>query len=475
MKSLLIYIFLISIYSVLLFFGYRFGLNVLLFNSVFLVFIIVVLFKNKKVKNKYGLLFSIPILIISASYLQYCNLFQVFDVLALPLLFCMMLIYTIKPTYSITNLIGDICRVLFLPLECIGRFYSVVSNKLDELLKLNKNTKKKIISYVIIIPIVLIILCLLISADIEFKNIFSGFTNIFKDFSIWSSIGRIIMFIIVFTYLGAFINYLLFSYKKEETKDTTKFKVDAYTMKVLLIILNVIYVVFDIIQIKSLMLHHVGDGIVYSEYARSGFFQLMVISLINITILLLTKHCKEEKIHKAMSTLMVFLTLIIICSSFYRMYLYDMAYGYTYLRLLVYVTLITEAILLIPTMIYIFKNSFKILKYYMIIIVTVYSILNLVSFDRIIAYNNINRFGNSDKLDLDYLENWNYDNIPILYNYYKETNDKEMKEHLEDYFIVFKSSYKYENEQIFEYNYSRDMAYKCIDKIKIDEERDFNN
>ena len=101
MKSLLIYIFLISIYSVLLFFGYRFGLNVLLFNSVFLVFIIVVLFKNKKVKNKYGLLFSIPILIISASYLQYCNLFQVFDVLALPLLFCMMLIYTIKPTYSI--------------------------------------------------------------------------------------------------------------------------------------------------------------------------------------------------------------------------------------------------------------------------------------------------------------------------------------------------------------------------------------
>ena len=59
---------------------------------------------------------------------------------------------------------------------------------------------------------------------------------------------------------------------------------------------------------------------------------------------------------------MVFLTLIIIVSSFYRMNLYEQAYGYTLLRLGVYVALITEGILLIPTVVYIVKDKINILN-----------------------------------------------------------------------------------------------------------------
>jgi len=240
-------------------------------------------------------------------------------------------------------------------------------------------------------------------------------------------------------------------------------------MKRLLIILNVIYIIFDIIQVRSLLLHHVGDGIVYSEYARSGFFQLMIISIINISILLITKHCKEEKIHKHMSLVMVLLTFVIILSSLYRMYMYDMAYGYTFLRLMVYVTLITELLLLIPTIIYIYKDKFKILKYYLIIIVSIYSIINLVSIDKVIAYNNINRYYRSDKLDYEYLENYRADNIPILYDLYKNTKDNDLKNVLEDYFIRLRfNSSLFGKDRLFEYNISRDEANKIINEFYYD-------
>ena len=74
---------------------------------------------------------------------------------------------------------------------------------------------------------------------------------------------------------------------------------------------------------------------------------------------------------------MVFLTLIIIVSSFLRMNLYEQAYGYTLLRLGVYFILITEGILLIPTIIYILKSKFNVLNYYMIITIAIYLFVNL--------------------------------------------------------------------------------------------------
>ncbi len=465
MSNLLIYIFLISIYNVVLFFGYKFGLNVILFNVVLLGLLIFSLYKNKKIKNKYGLLFSIPIIITSLNYLLYSNYFGLFNIIMIPILFCLLLIFTIYPSYKFIDILSKGVYLLFMPFGYIGNLYRVVSMNLEKYFKLDKKKRRTIISYLIIIPIIFIVLFLLITADSEFRNMFTGIYNIFKNVSLFGIIGRVILFFIVFTYLGCFINYYLFGFKDDKDNDI-KFKVDSNTMKRLLIILNVIYIIFDIIQVRSLLLHHVGDGIVYSEYARSGFFQLMVISLINISILLITKHCKEEKIHRHMSLVMVLLTFVIILSSIYRMYMYDVAYGYTFLRLMVYVTLITELLLLIPTIIYIYKDKFKVLKYYLIIMVSVYSLINLVSIDKVIAFNNINRYYRSDKLDYEYLENYRADNIPILYDLYKNTKDKDLKNELEDYFITFRfHSSLFSKDRLFEYNMSREKAYKIIDEF----------
>ena len=94
----------------------------------------------------------------------------------------------------------------------------------------------------------------------------------------------------------------------------------------------------------------------------------MIVSIINIAVILISKkfetkdNKKEYKFINIMNVVMVFLTIIIIISSFMRMNLYEAAYGYTTLRLLVYITLITETVLMIPTIMYIFNSNVNIFK-----------------------------------------------------------------------------------------------------------------
>ena len=147
---------------------------------------------------------------------------------------------------------------------------------------------------------------------------------------------------------------------------------------------------------------------------------------------------------------MVFLTIIIIASSFIRMNMYEVAYGYTLLRLLVYVTLFTLVILLIPTTFYIFNSNVNILKQFIIIIVSIYTVLSLSPISYFIAYKNINRYYKTDKIDIEYLENYNYDNISLLLEFYDRSND--FKEDLDSY---FKEMWFREKNDIFEYNISR--------------------
>ena len=448
MMNFILYIFLISLYNSFLFYGKEYGINVILFNFFLLFLLYFIYKKNNLIKNKKGLLLMIPIILISASYFIYDNdFFSFVNVFVISSLFILMHIFTINPNYNILGFLEEFINLIFQPFNYIKNFYNLVFSNLSISFNLKEDKKAKIKSALIIIPIVLIILILLGSADAEFSHLFDKLFSIFNDISLGEIPGRVINFILFFTYLGASINYICFNYKKSKESNIN---VDGYTIKVLLTILNIIYIIFDFIQIKSLIFHRVASGINYAEYARSGFFQLMFISIINLVILLISKHSKEDRYCNVMCLIMVFLTIIIIASSFIRMNMYEAAYGYTLLRLLVYVTLFTLVILLIPTTFYILYSNVNILKHFIIIIVTIYTVLSLSPVSYFITYKNINRYYKNGKIDIEYLENYNYDNISLLLELYDRSND--FKEDLDSY---FKEMWLREKNDIFEYNISR--------------------
>ena len=84
-----------------LFYGNRLGINVILFIGPLLGFLYYVLKQNKKINNKKGLLFMIPIILLSIFYLIYDNVFfKVFNVLVITELFLFMyLFYLISILY----------------------------------------------------------------------------------------------------------------------------------------------------------------------------------------------------------------------------------------------------------------------------------------------------------------------------------------------------------------------------------------
>ena len=97
-------------------------------------------------------------------------------------------------------------------------------------------------------------------------------------------------------------------------------------------------------------------------------------------------------------------TFIILISSAVRMYFYESAYGYTTLRLLVYAILATEAILLMPTIMFVIDKKINLVKTYFTIILSAYVITNLVNINDIITQRNVSRFYETGKLDVYYLK-----------------------------------------------------------------------
>ena len=156
---------------------------------------------------------------------------------------------------------------------------------------------------------------------------------------------------------------------------------------------------------------------------------------------------------------MIILTLVIIISSYLRMNLYSTAYGYTLLRLLVYFTLITEVILLIPTIAYINNPNIKIIKYYMIIIVTMYTLINFTNMDVLIAKKNIELYKENDRIDIEYLMNYSTDNIEELISLYPKVKKEPDRVALRNYLM---DMYRKEKTPFQEYNISRDKANSAL-------------
>ena len=148
------------------------------------------------------------------------------------------------------------------------------------------------------------------------------------------------------------------------------------------------------------------------------------------------------------------------------MNLYENAFGYTTLRLLVYITLITEAILMIPTTMYIFNKDFVIYKSYLGIILVAYLFVNFINIDYLVARKNVDRFYNTNKVDVEYLQNGGTDNIDVLVELYGKLEEGEDKHYLGIYLADIKRELN-EKKSIFEFNYSKYKAKKALEGINI--------
>ena len=469
----------LSIWHSILFWDKEIGLSALLF-AIPLIYVTVKILKGKT-ENKKALLLSIPIILLSSTYFLFNNsLFNALNIVIIPLLYIIMMMLATTKELKVKSIIFKILAVIIEPFNYFGEVVVELKNKIlpSKEEKQEKREKKNIIKAIILTGlIVIIVLILLASADSEFASLFFDILDAIINLSLPSLVIRIGVIILLFFYISSFfINILskgngLNEINNEEENNNK----ENLTINMILTTLNIIYLIFCFTQIKQLL---TVEDIIYSEFARKGFFQLMLVTLINLLVILkatskdLKETEKQEKYKKTMCIIMIIFTFILIILSFAKMNLYRTQYGDTRLRLLVNFTLLTETILLIPTSMYIINSKVNLARTYLIIITTMYCMINFANIDNVIAKRNVQRFEETGKIDIWYLTG-ELDKATVVEEVYKlksikpeaEIQNEYIKNNLNTYinkFIEDTKSELPEKTSIQEFNLTKCKAKKFI-------------
>nr|WP_083778511.1 DUF4173 domain-containing protein [Oscillochloris trichoides] len=170
----------------------------------------------------------------------------------------------------------------------------------------------------------------------------------------------------------------------------------------ILFLVNLLFAVFMLVQAAYLFggLDTLAQsGLTYAEYARRGFFELLLVAFLTLGMLCFLAVTTRDESHvrrmlfRLANVLLVLLVLGILASAFQRMWLYELAYGFTRLRiythsfmilLAVIFLLFSVALVLIRPRIFVLGTVAAMLVYL--------TILNVVSPDTIIVRENIARY-----------------------------------------------------------------------------------
>lgn len=506
MKKIVLGALFLSILHSILFYGQDFGISVVLFVIPMLLLIIYSLQSKNKVKNAKAFILSIPITLLSLTYALYNNgVLNIINMIAIIVLTTTMITWAIYDEFNFKNAFCKVFSIIFKPFGSIAEGVRVISNNLfrrkENKIQTNKNPIKEskvmkqiIIGLVISLPLLIIILALLISADTVFAEILKPIKyvimNIFNIKFLSSIYFRAIFIILVFMYIVAFICSMLKIDPNKKKSASKGINMQNITVNTVLTVLNVVYLLFSIVQFVYLFANlGIVENFDYATYARRGFFQLMFVTLINFVIIIITSLNKRETTKginiytKIMNMLLIVFTVVMILSSFLRMYLYEQEYGYTFLRLLVYFILVTELILAIPTFVYVFNKKISLLKYYIVIISVMLVILNFTNVDKTIARRNVDKYISETSLkdekaeiDIKYLKKLSIDAVPEIVRLYQNTSDTSLKNNIELY-LTYNSKIRsrnnkkiqdlFEDKNFQELNLSKYKAKKAIKSLNL--------
>lgn len=276
---------------------------------------------------------------------------------------------------------------------------------------MDEKTKEKIhgiiIGIVIAVPIVFVLILLLASADLFFREM-SG--NLIDSIIYWELpemfnrdfFGFIGTVLVVFLFGYGVITYI-------NTKDTilkeTKRKgvrANSYIAISCSAMIAFVYVVFVGIQIFGLFMGALilPDGYTYAEYARQGFFQLAFVCFLNVCMVLIAMACFEDSILlKWIMAVISACTYVMLVSAAYRMILYISVYHLTFLRVFVLWAIGMMAIVMVGTTVFIFKKEFPIFKYMLVSITILYIGFSAAHPDYWIAKYNIKQAITEEGID----------------------------------------------------------------------------
>jgi len=288
----------------------------------------------------------------------------------------------------------DVCHVLFIrPYHRIGAVFKQLFGTGE-----NENRRKKklgiIVGIAVALPLVIILTALLASGDMAFSSILQ---RLFRIEMLGDVIGWAIVFVLIAMVASSGLSSLRAEgLERPMPKKAEKARFNLTAIYIILCAVDALMLIFSFVQLVY-MTGTLGlpGNYTYSEYARTGFFQLLAAAVINFALVALcerfTRHA-ENRSKKGLNILYTILsvsTVLLIVSAFLRMVMYEQAYQFTQMRLYVQAFMVLLLIVSVWMSVKIWVKKFRMAK--IVILTTAVCLLALSFFnvDAFVAKNNV--------------------------------------------------------------------------------------
>ena len=343
----------------------------------------------------------------------------------LPIIFYILVILLyLSSMHEVHSFYQTLIPRLALPLRGV----SYIKDFLDGLL-LKKGDKKLYarigLALLITLPFLGVFVALLSGADSQYSHFITNLVKFNLGFELQYLVTMPLYFI---TYLLLFI-YSFSNHKTRTKAEETKI-LDLLIVGIFLGMINLLFLSFIAMQVPFLLdSHYLPIGINVADFAREGFFQLMmVMGLVMLIFLFIMRRFKGEKRITFFLVGLLVQSIVMGLVSLKKMYLYQEIKGATVLRYYVewfdYFLIASLALGIV----------FLLRKYTFTKLLNIITILGLLSFtlivslniDAMVAKHNIKKFkDNPSALDKESLRWLSIDALPAISQYHLTIKEKE--------------------------------------------------
>lgn len=340
--------------------------------------------------------------------------------------------------YSFSNFVGvveSLAKKILCAFFTAPEAFSGVINKLARTDKASRSMIKVFIGIVISVPFLILFGGLFTSADPVFEKYLR---NVFEYLWKPDIFERGLMILIMWVFLCGYLvrNAKYPSLESHLSRTEPKRNFDGIVVFVFLLMNNLLFLCFIVIQLEYLF---GGEQIIrntsftYAEYTHKGFYEFWATVILVSIIILYTDFKLRDQAGRIRQMVqygwiaLICQTLVIIASGLKRIFVYEEAYGYTYLRILVALFFLFAAgsfllfifkIIRQKTTVWLISGGLS-LAFVFLAFVSVFSI------DRYIARKNVDRYLKHDlRLDMDYLSYLSTDTYPEMVRLKTEAKDE---------------------------------------------------
>jgi len=333
------------------------------------------------------------------------------------------------------NLLG----YALLPMRVFGRSLALASPVIRPSIRkvgMKENGRHRIFpllrGLLLALPVLLVFTVLLSSADLIFADyvdqLFS--LDIFGHVAEWLWRGTLILLLSVLLSGGLALALTRRTDDEEQSelerilgRLPQQFSIGFIETGTILVLVNMLFAAFVAIQFTYLfggVANVTEAGYTYADYARRGFFELLTVAILTMLLVLglnwLTRRESkgQNRLFNGLGSVLVGLVLVMLVSAWRRMALYEAAFGYTELRLMVYVCMAWLALTLVWFLLTLWLRPDRFAIGALLAVMGFVVTLNLINPDVFIARQNLDRYAAIGDLDAAYLASLSDDAVPQL-------------------------------------------------------------